>query len=339
MGCGCNRDQETGIDPKLSAALPSPPKARLIDESLDKLKTTTDGELSVISDVAVTPAQFVVKNTGTINKNYVIKKKLGEGSFGVVYEAIHKETGQKRAIKYISRSSASLEDEVKILKEIQILKQMDHPNIVKLYEFYADSHSYYMVTELVEGGELFDEIERHGHFTEEDAAVVLSQMLSAVIYCHERRIVHRDIKPENILLEKVRDRIQLKVIDFGTAQMFGGAKKLTSTTGTAYYIAPEVLSKRYDEKCDVWSCGVILYILLCGMPPFNGNTDDDILKAVRRGKFAYNGTMGNYDRECMGRHFRLGEGSHQQNAQILSCGENYCSGSIFPSLAYKQTTQ
>eukprot|EP00826_Nyctotherus_ovalis_P011707 TRINITY_DN1304_c0_g2_i7.p1 TRINITY_DN1304_c0_g2~~TRINITY_DN1304_c0_g2_i7.p1 ORF type:complete len:140 (+),score=30.96 TRINITY_DN1304_c0_g2_i7:122-541(+) len=132
MGCGCNRDQETGIDPKLSAALPSPPKARLIDESLDKLKTTTDGELSVISDVAVTPAQFVVKNTGTINKNYVIKKKLGEGidlwcvigSFGVVYEAIHKETGQKRAIKYISRSSASLEDEVKILKEIQILKQM-----------------------------------------------------------------------------------------------------------------------------------------------------------------------------------------------------------------------
>lgn len=102
--------------------------------------------------------------------------------------------------------------------------------------------------------------------------------------------MHRDIKPENILLEKnSSDKIQLKVIDFGTAQIFNSLKKLTTTTGTAYYIAPEVLKKKYDEKCDVWSCGVILYILLSGTPPFNGSTDEEILNAVKRGKFAYRG--------------------------------------------------
>jgi calcium-dependent protein kinase len=142
----------------------------------------------------------------------------------------------------------------------------------------------------VEGGELFDEIEKRKHFTEEDAAVVISQLLSAIIYCHERHIVHRDIKPENVLLEKTTsDKIHLKVIDFGTAQIFNSLKKLTTTTGTAYYIAPEVLKKNYDKRCDVWSCGVILYILLSGTPPFNGNTDDEILKAIKKAKFEYRG--------------------------------------------------
>jgi len=140
----------------------------------------------------------------------------------------------------------------------------------------------------VEGGELFDEIERRRNFTEEDAATVISQLLSAIIYCHEKHIVHRDIKPENVLLERSSsNKIQLKVIDFGTAQIFDSLKRLTTTAGTAYYIAPEVLKKKYDKRCDVWSCGVILYILLSGTPPFNGNTDDEILRAVRKGKFAY----------------------------------------------------
>ena len=141
---------------------------------------------------------------------------------------------------------------------------------------------------MAEGGELFDEIERRKYFTERDAADVISQLLSAIIYCHERGIVHRDLKPENILLDNtLSDKMRIKIIDFGTANAFNPLKKLRTTTGTAYYMAPEVLMKNYNEKCDVWSCGVILYILLSGMPPFNGKNDAEIFRAVRRTKFSF----------------------------------------------------
>ena len=120
------------------------------------------------------------------------------------------------------------------------------------------------------------------------AATIISQLISAVVYCHERKIVHRDLKPENVLLDmNSSGELQIKIIDFGTAQVFSSSTKLRATTGTAYYIAPEVLMKNYNEKCDVWSCGVILYILLSGTPPFYGKTDDDILRAVRSTKFTY----------------------------------------------------
>ncbi len=145
-----------------------------------------------------------------------------------------------------------------------------------------------MVTELVEGGELFDEIQRKKAFSEETAADIISQLLSAIAYCHERHIVHRDLKPENILIySSVGGKIKIKVIDFGTAQTFKSDAKLRATMGTPYYIAPEVLLQSYNEKCDVWSCGVILYILLSGTPPFNGATDDDIMRAVKKAKYSY----------------------------------------------------
>ncbi len=145
-----------------------------------------------------------------------------------------------------------------------------------------------MVTEYVDGGELFDEIQRRKAFSEEMAADIISQLLSAIVYCHERKIVHRDLKPENILIDSVTDsKIVIKVIDFGTAETFTPTSKLRSTMGTPYYIAPEVLMKSYNEKCDVWSCGVILYILLSGTPPFNGATDEDIMRAVKKTKFSY----------------------------------------------------
>eukprot|EP00826_Nyctotherus_ovalis_P034848 TRINITY_DN2938_c0_g7_i3.p1 TRINITY_DN2938_c0_g7~~TRINITY_DN2938_c0_g7_i3.p1 ORF type:complete len:229 (-),score=75.19 TRINITY_DN2938_c0_g7_i3:371-1057(-) len=145
-----------------------------------------------------------------------------------------------------------------------------------------------VIPRLVEGGELFEELQRKQSFSEETAAVIISQLLSAVAYCHERKIVHRDLKPENVLLDSSSPgKIQVKVIDFGTAQVFSSKRKLRATTGTAYYIAPEVLMKNYNEKCDIWSCGVILYIMLSGTPPFNGKTDDEIIKAVKSTKFSY----------------------------------------------------
>ena len=140
----------------------------------------------------------------------------------------------------------------------------------------------------VENGELFAEIQRRKTFSEQDAANILSQLLSAVAYCHERSIVHRDLKPENILVDSITGtELKIKVIDFGTAQAFSGGLKMEQTLGTSYYIAPEVLQHSYTEKCDVWSCGVILYILLCGFPPFNARTEPEILRAVARAKFSY----------------------------------------------------
>lgn len=117
----------------------------------------------------------------------------------------------------------------------------------------------------------------------------MDQLLSAINYCHKRKVVHRDLKPENVLVSRGKDNsIIIKVIDFGTAEVFFPNKRLKETFGTCYYIAPEVLLHCYTEKCDVWSCGVILYILLSGFPPFSGKSDDDILKAVLKTHFSFN---------------------------------------------------
>ena len=128
---------------------------------------------------------------------------------------------------------------------------------------------------------------QRGKFSERDAAVLMKQVLSCINYCHKSNIVHRDLKPENILLEQNKEYDQIKIIDFGTSLVYDPNRNLDEKLGTPYYIAPEVLNKNYNEKCDVWSCGVITYILLSGMPPFNGQSDQDIMKKVREGVFSF----------------------------------------------------
>lgn len=149
------------------------------------------------------------------------------------------------------------------------------------------------MSRFVAGGELFDKIHSLGKFTEKQAASVIKQLLSAIVYLHHRNIVHRDLKAENILFEDTgKDGgMLLKLIDFGISSEFVAGKKMTDPLGTPYYIAPEVLKENYDEKCDVWSSGVILYILLCGYPPFNGETDDAIFASVQNGSFQFHGTV------------------------------------------------
>jgi len=131
-------------------------------------------------------------------------------------------------------------------------------------------------------------ITEKGAFNEAEACPLMHQLMSAICYCHQNRIVHRDLKPENILLEdKNRDNPVIKLIDWGGARYFSKHKKMSKVNGTPYYIAPEVLSETYDEKCDIWSAGVIFYILLCGYPPFNGETDKEIMEAVKKGEFDF----------------------------------------------------
>jgi len=211
---------------------------------------------------------------------------LGEGTFGTVEKVIHKKTNIVRALKKINKRN-QITTEREILNEIDILKKLDHPNIVKIFEVYNTKENYYLVTEVCKEGELFDFITKFGAFKESQAAYILYQLLSAVYFCHASKILHRDLKPENILIESIKknDYLNIKVIDFGTAKMFEKNKAEKRQIGSSYYMAPEVLNKSYTEKCDLWSVGVILYILLTKQPPFGGKTDDIIYSKIKKGVY------------------------------------------------------
>ena len=142
----------------------------------------------------------------------------------------------------------------------------------------------------ITGGELLDAIIKAGHFSEKDASYVIRQILGAITHCHANKIVHRDLKPENILIDSISgSQINIKIIDFGNALICPEKKRIKELVGSSYYIAPEVLTGKYTEKCDVWSIGVIMYMLLSGFPPFNGSDDDEVMEQVKIGKFSFKG--------------------------------------------------
>ena len=249
------------------------------------------GNINKTSEFVVDSSGFIGKRKGFIHDSYDFLSKLGSGAFGSVRLAVHRATGQKRAVKTIKKSKISedMREKSQFFNEVDILRQTDHPNIVRLYEFYEDEENYHLVLEYVSGGELFDYIIKSKHLSEAVSANFMKQILSAVAYCHKNSIVHRDLKPENLLLDKEGPDAILKVVDFGTSAIFDPKKQMTHKYGTAYYIAPEVLSKNYSEKCDLWSCGVVLYILLSGRPPFYGKNDKEILRSVLEGHYSMQG--------------------------------------------------
>merc|ERR1719156_145974 len=234
-------------------------------------------------------SMFIMDNTGKITEQYDMeKKKLGEDSYGSVCKAKNKASGSIRAVKTISKSQMKNIERFK--QEIAIMKMMDHPNIIKLYETFEDHRNIYLIMEICSGGELFDRIIETGHFTEVQAAIVMQQILRGIFYMHEIKLTHRDLKPENFLFQ-TKDPIEkctLKIIDFGLSCKFSEGTVLTTKAGTPYYVAPQVLAGKYDQLADLWSCGVIMYVLLCGYPPFYGETDADVLTKVRLGNFTFN---------------------------------------------------
>merc|ERR1719327_2474107 len=169
---------------------------------------------------------------------------------------------------------------------------MDHPNIIKLFESFEDHRNIYLVMELCTGGELFDRIIDAGHFTEVQAAILMQQIIRAIYYMHENHVCHRDLKPENFIFSTKEpiEKSLLKIIDFGLSCSFKPDQVLTTKAGTPYYVAPQVLAGKYDHLSDLWSCGVIMYVLLCGYPPFFGETDAEVLSKVRLGNFSFNAT-------------------------------------------------
>jgi calcium-dependent protein kinase len=234
--------------------------------------------------IKISKGNFVNFKKGMIENDYIIGEECGSGAFATVRKVKNKSNGQIRALKIIKKTKN--QDSARMYLEVEILKKLIHPNIMQIFEFYEDKKNFYIITEICDGGELFDQIVQKGSFTEDEAAKVIKQILSAVNYIHTNNIVHRDLKPENILLDTAKNNI-IKIIDWGTARFFEKNKKMNKVSGTPYYIAPEVLFEKYDEKCDVWSIGIIMYILLCGYPPFNGDNDNEILNKIKVGKFVF----------------------------------------------------
>jgi calcium-dependent protein kinase len=234
---------------------------------------------------------FVGKSEGLFLDNYDVIKQLGKGGYGKVYEVKNKKSGEIRACKHLSK--LSIKNLEKFEREINILINSDHPNIVKIYEIYESQRSLYIVMEECKGGEVFDRIIDHiqskNMYSEKDAAEMLLQVMSAVEYCHNNGICHRDLKPENLLYLRAGSgkNNPIRVIDFGLSQVISPEKKLKTRVGTAYYVSPEILKGDYTEKCDVWSAGVILYIFLSGDPPFNGPNDSAIYSKIAQMKFTF----------------------------------------------------
>ena len=239
---------------------------------------------------------FVTHSTALVTDKYIKEKELGSVSYGKVYRVKNKFTGETRACKELSKAKITNVD--KFALEINIMAKADHPSIIKLYEIYEDARHIYLIMEECSGGELFDRIitriDNGKMYTEKEAAIIFKQLISAVSYCHSQGICHRDLKPENVLFLTKDEDSAIKVIDFGLSRLYGnnptkGAKdnKMTTRVGTAYYVSPEVLQGSYDEKCDIWSAGVILYILLCGDPPFNGANDNEIYRCIAKKKYSF----------------------------------------------------
>lgn len=234
---------------------------------------------------------FVADNTRDVLDSYEMGAQLGEGTYGSVYQGTQRGTGMSVAIKVIARKALHEMGPESFKKEVDIMKMLDHPNVCKLFDAFEDKANVYLATELCTGGQLFERIVDSKCFSESQAAIIMKQIFQAVCYMHEKHITHRDIKPENFIFSNgspIDDSANvLKLIDFGLSTPFSPGEVLHTKAGTPLYIAPEVIRGKYDERADMWSCGVIMFVLLCGYPPFGGKTDADILSHVKAGTFNY----------------------------------------------------
>ncbi|KAL2316882.1 hypothetical protein Fmac_030758 [Flemingia macrophylla] len=220
-----------------------------------------------------------------VKSTYNMGKELGRGQFGVTHLCTHKTTGKQYACKTIAkRKLVNKEDIEDVKREVQIMHHLSgQPNIVELVNVYEDKHSVHLVMELCAGGELFDRIIAKGHYTERAAASLLRTIVQIVHTCHSMGVIHRDLKPENFLLLNKDENAPLKATDFGLSVFYKQGEVFKDIVGSAYYIAPEVLKRKYGPEVDIWSIGVMLYILLCGVPPFWAESENGIFNAILRG--------------------------------------------------------
>lgn len=219
-------------------------------------------------------------------------QKLGEGQFAIVRRGVHKVTGQIVAVKCIELSRLTKEDEDALEVEVEVMRKLNHPNLVQFIDYFEGVDYNYLVMELMSGGELFTRIVEKEKYSEKEAQRLIRTLTDAMGYCHSAGVVHRDLKPENILLANDSDDAPIKIADFGFAKFDkGNAHQLSTACGTPGYVAPEILSGgKYGREVDVWSCGVIFYILLCGYPPFHSSNQARLFELIKTGTFEFDPT-------------------------------------------------
>lgn len=215
---------------------------------------------------------------------YELKKELGRGATSVVYECENKASGYKWAVKIINKK---IEKKI-VCTEIGILLKLNHPNIIRLKEIYETPEKIYLLLELVTGGELFDRIVSCGYYSEKAAAVCVKAMLEAVKYLHDNEIIHRDLKPENLLYEDNSENAKLKLADFGLSKIIDNEVHMQTVCGTPGYCSPEILKgRKYGTLVDMWSVGVITYILLCGYEPFYADSEAEMFRKILKCDFQF----------------------------------------------------
>lgn len=220
---------------------------------------------------------------------YELKEELGKGAFSIVRRCIQKSTGLEFAAKIINTKKLSQRDHQKLEREAKICRQLKHPNIVRLHDSIPEESFHYLIFDLVTGGELFEDIVAREFYSEVDASHCIQQILDAVRHCHENNIVHRDLKPENLLLASKNKGANVKLADFGLAiEVQGEQTAWYGFAGTPGYLSPEVLKKEpYGKPVDIWACGVILYILLVGYPPFWDEDQHRLYSQIKAGAYDY----------------------------------------------------
>ncbi|KAK8716402.1 hypothetical protein V6N13_043711 [Hibiscus sabdariffa] len=235
------------------------------------------------------PTMVLPYQTPSLAEHYSLGKKLGQGQFGTTYLCTQKPTGQQYACKSIpKRKLICQEDYDDVWREIQIMHHLsEHPHVVRIKGTYEDQLSVHLVMELCEGGELFDRIVKKGHYSEREAAKLIKTIVGVVEACHSLGVMHRDLKPENFLFDTVEEDAALKATDFGLSVFYKPGESFSDVVGSPYYVAPEVLRKHYGPESDVWSAGVILYILLSGVPPFWAETEMGIFRQILQGKIDF----------------------------------------------------
>eukprot|EP01017_Pseudomicrothorax_dubius_P038267 TRINITY_DN5706_c0_g1_i1.p1 TRINITY_DN5706_c0_g1~~TRINITY_DN5706_c0_g1_i1.p1 ORF type:complete len:555 (+),score=107.49 TRINITY_DN5706_c0_g1_i1:55-1719(+) len=280
MGCSANKEEKK-----------KPPENGEVKDHPQRV--STEERQTELPTKRKMSREMTATSFSDIRKVYKFNPKaIGHGHFGSVRIAwLPNHPEMKFAVKTISKEK--IKRDIHILRrELEILKSLSHPNIVKFYETYQDERFFHLVMELCTGGELLERVIKKGCLLEAEAARIMQKIFLAVAYLHVKGICHRDLKPENFLFSDLSDEAEVKVIDFGLANKFGGenSKGMSTVVGTAMYVAPEVLRGKYDHRCDNWSLGVMLHVLLSGRPPFYGETNQDIFRLVLNGKFSLEGS-------------------------------------------------
>ncbi|KAJ7975914.1 putative Calcium-dependent protein kinase [Quillaja saponaria] len=269
-----------------------PVKPEVNDEAskpADAGKANKPTHVKRASSVGLQMESVLGRKTGNIKDTYSLGRKLGQGQFGTTLLCLEKGTNKEFACKSIAKRKLTTEEDVEdVRREIQIMHHLaGHPNVIQIVGAYEDAVAVHVVMELCAGGELFDRIIQRGHYTERKAAELAKIIVGVVEACHSLGVMHRDLKPENFLFINHEEESPLKTIDFGLSVFFRPGETFTDVVGSPYYVAPEVLKKHYGPECDVWSAGVIIYILLSGVPPFWDETEQGIFEQVLKGELDF----------------------------------------------------